>query len=168
MALSKLTFLAKTDFTETRAASGLNPARTDPLNHQAGGTMDKDTYNGVKRAQITIDGGANTTLDLYAAFTSYSGNTKTGATKLAGILFETSGVEATAQLKIEPGASNPAPFGLNGTTPDLTYSAGDWIAIGKASHFTLSNTAKNIKLSNPGSTTITVKYEFILGGGTDT
>ena len=52
---------------------------------------------------------------------------------------------------------------MSGTSPALTYEAGTTFVLLRGAHETLSSTVRNLKLSNPGSTTVTVKYALILG-----
>jgi hypothetical protein len=56
-------------------------------------------------------------------------------------------------------------LGITGTTPAVTVSAGGCLAFinPDGGHETISNSAKNIKLSNPGSTTVTVDVAYIVG-----
>lgn len=173
MAFSKISLLAKLDTVEGIAADDPFPVRTEPVVAQVGGSQAIGTYNFSKMAKIVIAGGANTTLDLWAAMTSHGGSAiKTNPTKLRGYYVETSGVEATASLLFKPGASTPAPLSLVSSTPaaetpGILIKAGGGFALISASFETLSTSLKSVYLGNPGSTDITVIYGFILGGGTD-
>lgn len=119
------------------------------------------TYQNVKLASLTIAAGANTTLDLYAAFTNLVGETTAVSTKLLGVVLKLTGTNA--QLKIEPGAANPLTWLLAGTTPSLTFRAGGVVVLVDGTAFTLSATDRNWKLSNPGAGDLTLVYGFILG-----
>lgn len=107
--------------------------------------------------QSTLAAGANVTYDLQALTDSIDGSIV--ATRIFGLEIKSSG----SSLKIEPGASNPLTWVFGGTTPSLTIPAGSHIAIGCATHSTVSGTDKTIKISNPGGTTLTYTLVLILG-----
>jgi hypothetical protein len=172
---TKNAFLAKLTWTDERAATGIYPEISVNTTVQAGGTVDVDTYNAVHAARVTIanTGAGITTVDLWAAYTTFAQNTKTNPTLLYGLLVKTSGVPATASCLIVQGATNPAnlPLGVDAGTDLGTYTlkAGDWWAASFAGDDkVISNTAKNVDLSNPGSTAVVIDIYFIVGGGTDT
>lgn len=170
--ITNLSFLAKLVYKETRAASGVNPARTESFSVQAGGTLDVATYDFVHAGRSTLASSGSATIDLFTALTSYTGNTKTGATLLLGLLFKTSGTAATASCRIEPGASNPCPLPFTASasdTPYYTLNAGDsWFADFSGNDKTISTSAKNVTITNPGTTNCVVDYYFVLGGGANT
>lgn len=169
MPVTALRQAIRVDWTESLAANGPFAEKVDTygLTSPQNGTIAVASYDAVRAGRVVIAAAGDTTIDLWAAWTSRTGNTKTNATRLIGYAFFTTGVASTASLKVEPGASNPAPTGLDGTSPSFTIRAGGNFGFVDGTHFTLSNTAKNIKLSNPGTTSVTVDFAFLLGGGTN-
>lgn len=123
------------------------------------------TFAYVTSFAIANTGAGATTLDLFGSLTDLAGNTTSGKTKLIGLLFTTSGLAASASLRIAPGASNPLSMGLTGTTPKLTVPAGGFIALGWTNDgpLTIDNTHKTIDVDNPGSTSITINVYALLG-----
>lgn len=127
-------------------------------------TADVATYNQALVAQYSIAASGTQTIDLNS-FTNLATESVT-ATKFKGILLKATATVTGGQLQIEPGASDPFPLGFSGTTPALTLDVGTGGAdflIRNGTTMTVSGTVKNIKLSNPGSQTITVSVFALLG-----
>lgn len=164
MALTKASFQLALNATMTRVNTGFNTVTlADKADYSQ--TVDVTAYTFCYIVQGTIAGGANTTIDLFGTLTDLLGNSTSAKTKFLGLIIATSGTAATASLTLEPGASNPLTMGFAGTSPTLTVDAGGCIAIVNADgqHETVSSTVRNIKLSNPGSTTVTYDLGVILG-----
>jgi len=161
---------ASFDFTHTKAAAAPFAAQEAPA--QVAFSLTGDTSDltfAHTPVAFTLAGGATTSVDLFTTLTNRLGSTAQSCTKLRMFAFATTGAPTTASLRIEPGASNPAPIGLSSSgtteTPRLEFEAGGGHAILFGKNQTLSTTAKNVKLSNPGSTVITVTSGWLLGGG---
>lgn len=122
------------------------------------------TFTQVQLSQFTLAAAATATIDLYS-FVNAFGATVT-CTKAASLLIKATG--NGGQLKIELGASNPFSWFLSGTTPAITLTCGSngcmfLVHDGATNGGTVSNTAKTIKISNPGSATITVTLVALEG-----
>lgn len=122
------------------------------------------TYTDIYLAEGTLAASASVTLDLYS-FTDKLGTAVT-ATKLLGILIKATATVTGGQLKIEQGASNPLTWFFSGTTPAITLDVGTLGAcfmVKEGTSETLSSTVRNLKLSNPGTQTITYYVAAMVG-----
>lgn len=127
-------------------------------------TSDGTTFNQILVAQYSLAASGTQTVDLYS-FTNIVNESVT-ATKFKGILLKATATVTGGQLAIEPGASNPFPLGLSGTSPVLTLDVGTdgcEFLIRNGTTMTVSSTVRNVKLSNPGTQTITVSVFSLLG-----
>lgn len=163
MPLTSASMRASVSWDTRKAVTGFNTVKhKDSL---AGSyTAAVATYQHVLVARYTLAAAGTQTVDLYSV-TEPSGEAAT-ATKFKGILLVCSATVTGGQLKVEPGASNPFALGLSGTTPALTLdvgTAGCTLMLVNGISMTVSNTVKNVKLSNPGSQTVTVDLFALLG-----
>jgi len=124
-----------------------------------------DTFNHAYVSTISLAAAATSTIDLYS-FTTVAGESVT-ITKLQALIFHATGAVTGGQLTIEPGASNPLAWIMAGTTPSITLDVGTTpgacFLMANGTTVTVSTTSRNIKLSNPGSQTITVYAAAIVG-----
>jgi hypothetical protein len=65
--------------------------------------------------------------------------------------------------KLEPGATDPLNWFFSGTTPALSGGAGASFLFADPTAVTISNTAKNIKITNTGGDTLTYNLAVSLG-----
>lgn len=154
---------ATVGFTYEKTVSGFKAFKlTDSVPFRL---VPSSSFNHAYVAQTTIAASANTTIDLYS-FTTISGEAVT-ITKLIALMIQAEASVTGGQLKIEPGASNPLAFLMAGTTPSITYDVGTTPGcchlMANGTTVTVSSTSRNIKLSNPGSQTITVNIGAIVG-----
>lgn len=123
------------------------------------------SFNHAYVAQASLAASGTTTIDLYS-FTTLAGESVT-ITKLIALMFQPYASVTGGQLTIEPGASNPLAWIMAGTTPSITLdvgtSPGACFLMANGTTVTVSSTSRNIKLSNPGSQTITVDIAAIVG-----
>jgi hypothetical protein len=137
----------------------------DSLSYRA--TPDAATYTQVQATQLTLAASASQTLDL-SSFTTLLNATAT-CTKVLGVLVKATNTVTGGQLKIEPGASSAIDFWLGGTTPSLTLACGDpagpgcAVLIADGAARAVSGSVKNVKLSNPGTQTVTVSVVILCG-----
>lgn len=152
------------EWTYTKTVTGFNPVS------QQGSVAfnlapDAATYDHAYVTQFSLAASADSTVNLYS-FTNVVGESVT-ATKLLGYAVYVTGTVAGGQIKIEPGASDPAAFPLSGTSPAITLAVGTGLKCGivviTGTAFTLSNTIKNVKFSNPGTQTVSVNLAVLVG-----
>lgn len=139
-------------------------SKQGPDNLTARYTPSTTTYTNVLLEEGTLAAAASATIDFYS-FTDELGTAVT-ATKLLGILIKATASVTGGQLKIEEGASNPLTWFFSGTTPAITLdvgTAGASFMVMEGTTQTLSSTVRNLKLSNPGSQTITYLVAAIVG-----
>ena len=155
---------ASVGWRQSVANTGYQATTQGPDNLSATFTPSTTTYGEVLITEGTIVAAANTTIDFYA-LTTLLRESKT-ITKLLGFLIKASAASTGAQLKIEPGASNPLSWALAGTTPSLTLDVGTTgcaFMVVNGATWTVSATVRNLKLSNPGSVTLTYDIAGICG-----
>jgi hypothetical protein len=70
----------------------------------------------------------------------------------------------TTDMIYSPGATNGLTWFLGGTSPTLTVKAGGFFLVGDGSAFTVSGSAKTIKITN-ASGAASGTYELALIGG---
>jgi hypothetical protein len=146
-------------WTQTKTNTGFLVTRQGPDKIELGLAPAIATYNEVYAVQGTLAGSATVTLNLNS-FSNLLGQAVT-ATKGIGLM-----VKATAaDLKIEPGATNPLAWFWGGTTPSVTIKAGGFFLIGDGGTATISASTCNLKITNlSGSITATYSVAFL--GGT--
>lgn len=123
-------------------------------------TFDTDSINRVHYVNVSLSASASATYDL-RSLTSLLGESSAW-TKVQGIKLsvDTGG----GDVKLEPGASNPATWFFSGTTPAITVKAGGFVALGDGSSYTISATVKTLKLTNT-SGSLTATGTLVLFGG---
>lgn len=157
---------ASFDCTDQKTVSGFTPA-TEQATVSFNVAPNTTTYNRVLLAYGTLAAAANTTLDLYS-WTSQMGESVT-ATKLAGYEFKAAPNSTSAlggQFRLEPGATNPATLFMGGTGPYLLANVntnGCCFMVMSGSHEVVSNTVRNVLISNPGTNTIIFTAFALLG-----
>lgn len=151
---------------DSRSITGFGPVTHDPeITFSA--VPNSTTYGYALLDYGTLAAGANTTIDLYS-FTTEPGEAVT-ATKLAGYECKASLSNTSntgGQLRIEQGATNAASGFLGGTTPNITLTVGAsgcCVLLMSGSHETLSNTTRNLLVSNPGTNSITYSFFALVG-----
>lgn len=144
---------------QTKANTGFQPTVQGPdsLALNTVYTVGSSNANSIYVAQGTLVAAASTTIDLYS-FTDQLGQSIQMVRVYAIIAKAT-----TDSLKIEPGASNPLTWFFSGTSPAITIPAGGGFCFSQATAATVSSTVRNIKISNPGSVTMT--YNIAIIGG---
>ena len=159
MSLSLSGISGEITWTQTKTNTGFLVTRQGPDKVDLSLSPSTTTYNEVLAVQGTLAASANTTINLNS-FTNLLG---VAATCTKGIGFI---IKATAaDLKIEPGASNPLGWWWGGTTPSITIKAGGFFLIGDGGTATISASACNLKITNlSGSVTATYTIGFL--GGT--
>jgi hypothetical protein len=71
---------------------------------------------------------------------------------------------ANANVKLEPGTTNPLTWFWTGTTPVLTIKAGGFLVFGDGDFTTVDATHSTLKLTNLSSTlSATVRVGFLCG-----
>lgn len=120
-------------------------------------TVGSTAANSIYVTQGTLAASANTTVDLFS-FTDLLGQS-ISMVRVYAIMLKA----ATDSLKIEPGATNPLTWFFGGTTPSITIPAGGGFLFSQTTAATVSSTVRNLKLSNPGSVTMT--YNIAVIGG---
>lgn len=115
-------------------------------------------YNRIYAVSGTLAASASTTIDLQGV-TDYLAQSLT-LTKIVAIMVKAT----TTDMIYSPGASNGLTWFLGGTTPTITIRAGGFFLIGDGSAFTVSGTAKTIKITN-ASGSLSGTYELALIGG---
>jgi hypothetical protein len=129
----------------------------DGLALNASLSVGSSSANSIYVAQGTLAASASTTIDLYS-FTDQLGQS-IAMVRVYALVVKTTG----DTLKIEPGASNPLTWFLGGTSPSISIPAGGGMTFYQPTAATASSTARNIKLSNTGSVTLT--YDIAIIGG---
>lgn len=159
MSLSLSGISGEITWTQTKTNTGFIVTRQGPDKVSLSLSPATATYNEVYAVQGTLAASATTTLNLNS-FTNLIGQS-VNATKGIGFI-----IRATdANLKIEPGATNPLGWWWGGTTPSITIKAGGFFLIGDGSVATISGAACNLKITNlSGSVTATYTVAFL--GGT--
>lgn len=123
-------------------------------------TFDESTINRVHYVNVSLAASASATYDL-RSLTSLLGESDAW-TKVQGIKLQVD--TGGGDVKLEPGASNPATWFFSGTTPAITVKAGGFVALGDGSSYTISATVKTLKLTNT-SGSLTATGTLVLFGG---
>lgn len=126
-------------------------------------TVNTTTFNHVYLATGTLAAAADTTLDFYSS-TNLAGEAVT-ATKLLGIVIKLTATVTGGQFKMEDGAANPLAFAWGvGDSITLTVgTAGATVVLMAGTTHTVSATVRNVKISNPGTQTVTYVVGAIIG-----
>lgn len=158
--LSQFQFAMSTAWAMSRsqspfASSGQGDGFSFDLN-----SIDVTTYGALYATQLSLATTTSQTVDL-TTLTNLVNNSFNFSTVL-GIFVLVTG----SQLKIEPGASNPATWFFTGTGPGVTVPAGGMFintgAVDGTGAYTINSTQKNLKFTSSGLGTSTVTI-MILG-----
>lgn len=123
------------------------------LSYPVGSTNANSIYIG----QGTLSALASTTIDLFS-FTDKLGQS-VSMTRVYSMVVKTTG----DRLQVSPGATNPLLWPFPNSTHSVVIPAGGAFAICQPTPFTVSSTARNIKLENYGSVSLT--YDIAIIGG---
>lgn len=145
-------------WTQTKSNTGFIVTRQGPDKVDVALSPATATYNEVYAVQGTLAASANTTINLNS-FTNLLGQSVT-ATKGIGFIIKA----AAADLKIEPGATNPLGWWWGGTTPSITVKAGGFFMIGDGGTATISGSACNLKITNLSGSVVATYTIAFLGG----
>lgn len=159
---NSLTISGSLGWKQQSTNSGFNSTIQGPETKTFSATPSANTYTEVSFGQVPLAAGADTTINFYQ-FTNALGAAVT-CTKILGLLIKATG--NGGQLRIEQGDTNPISWLLGGTDPTLTLTCGAGgcgILIQDGAPGTLSNTAKTLKVSNPGASSITVEFVGLVG-----
>lgn len=164
MPLTSASLRASAGWTYTASNTGFNVSKQkDDLSGSL--AADVATLNHAYIARHSLAAAGTATIDFFS-LTPIIG-TAVSITKFRGVLFVVTGTVTGGQLKIEPGAANPFALGMAGTGPSITIdvaaSVDTVFMLLNGINFTISNTVKNLKISNPGSQSIVCDVFAILG-----
>ena len=159
MSISTSGISGEISWTQTKTNTGFLVTRQGPDKVDPALAPSTTTYNEVLAVQGTLAASANTTINLNS-FTNLLGQAVT-VTKGIGFIIKA----AAADLKIEPGATNPLGWWWGGTTPSITIKAGGFFLIGDGGTATIGSSACNLKITNL-SGSLTASYTVAFLGGT--
>lgn len=120
---------------------------------------DLSLYNSVMVGQYTIAASGTQSIDL-RNFVDLLNVSHTTTNKVIGMMLSVSG----ANVKLEPGTTNPLTWFWTGTTPVLTVKAGGFLCFGDGDSTVLDLTHSTLKLTNlSGSVSAVVRIGFLCG-----
>lgn len=130
---------------------------------------DTDTLDHMFFDSFDLAAGASATVDL-RAFTAAIGEAAS-ITQAVTFTIKATALAAGGILRVEPGATNPLTWFFAGTSPAIVLNVGTLgnsthqcgFAIQDGSTVVVSDTSRNLKVSNPGTATITVKLAASVG-----
>lgn len=154
----KVTF--STSWTQTKSLTGFNASEQNgPYTSSASPTVSSSACNRVYFVQGTLAFGAAVTIDLFSLTEQAFGE---AIVPIRAYSVHYNGTTTTS--RVDQGAANPITWFWGGTTPQINLAAGGSFAYASATAHTVSNTDKNIRLTNTaGSGTLTYTVVFLLG-----
>lgn len=120
---------------------------------------DLTTYNAVMVGQYTMAGSGTQTIDL-RNYVDLLNVTHTTTSKVIGMIVTVAG----ANVKLEPGTTNPLTWFWTGTIPVLIIKSGGFLVFGDGDYTTVDATHSTLKLTNLSSSlSATVRIGFLCG-----
>ncbi len=123
---------------------------------------DTATWNRAFLGEWTLAASGVQIVDLYLYTDAVDGPTRT--TQAVALVLTATATVTGGQLRVEPGASEPLAFCVSGYLLFDVGVLGTDVVLSNGTPWTVSATARNIKLSNPGTQSITVSAMAILSG----
>lgn len=161
MGLTVASIAATGSWTQTRSTTGTLDVTQGPDSVSPSVTLDVTSINRLGYWNISLAASGTATYDLTSVTTLIS---ETDAwTKVQAIVLTVD--SGGGNIKLEPGASNPATWFFSGTSPAITVKAGGFLALGDGSTYTIDATHKTLKVTNTSSS-LAVTGKLVIYGGT--
>lgn len=160
MAVSRWTLKAELGWVQSTDNDPFADSKQGPDKIDFSPTIVAATFSEVFAKRYVIAASGNQTIDLFAAFTNLLG-ASVSPTKVCGLIMKASGTGAIAVL--EPGGSNPLPWPLQGTAPELTIPAGGVFLFYQPWTQVIDATNRNLLITETGAAELTLDVGFIVG-----
>lgn len=157
MSLTTCTISGGIRWSQEKTNTGFAASKQGPDNLIDSVSPPVATVNQIFAESRTIAASASYTYDLQA-LTNFFGEAVV-LTKARALHLGVSG----STVKLEPGAADPATWFFGGTTPSISLPDGSFITIGWNTNYTVSATAKTLKITNTGATSATIQIAIVGG-----
>lgn len=159
MSLTAAGFQGSFGWAQSQTNTGFVSTQQGSDNIVGSSAPDLTTYNAVMVAQYTLAASGTQTIDL-RNYTDMLNVTHTTTSKVLGMIITVAG----ANVKLEPGATNPLTWFWTGTNPVLTIKSGGFLVFGDGDFTTVDSTHKTLLLTNLSGSVSTVVRVGILCG----